>query len=99
MHTYLPKGARVRAQWLQARPLLPIAGMQHKAMADVVDITGTVAHLRGDDPVRPTVVRLYILPDDPPPDWVPRTRPYGCTCPGHDQCIEVNSDHVVEVLQ
>lgn len=95
--TYLPKGARIRARWTHT--YLPcLAGAQMKMGVDVVEITGTVRHLRGDDPVNPKVVRLYVEVEGRVPNGLVLTRPYGCTCDTHDDLVEVDPDHVVEIL-
>lgn len=95
--TYLPKGARIRARW--TRTYLPcLAGAQMKMGVDFIEITGTVKHLRGDDPVNPKVVRLYVEVEGPVPDELVLTRPHGCTCNAHAGLVEVDPDHVVEIL-
>lgn len=86
------KGARVRIRGLHTLPMgsWSLAGVQLKTNVVPVDFTGRVAHLRGDDPVNPVKVRMYVLPDGPAPEGLPATRPVGCSCPGHDQLIEVD---------
>jgi hypothetical protein len=91
MSGYITKGARIRAEWFgDARPV-PLAGMQMKVQATKFTVVGVVRHFRGDDPVAPKVIRIYVDPDHP---WEGRTvRPEGCTC-DHEH-VEVNPDHVV----
>lgn len=61
---WLPKGARIRARWLAASGgSWSPSGFQDKYAIETVEITGIVRHLRGDDPIAPTVVRLYVEPD------------------------------------
>lgn len=97
---YLTKGTRVRASWFQPKPLgtFSLAGVQMKTTGSFVDLVGTCRHFRGDDPVNPTETRIYIEPDGDVPDSIPRTRPYGCTCPGHDLLVEVRPEWVVGVI-
>lgn len=87
------KGDRIRAQWL-ATHLCALAGAQMKFGAHGRELTGTVRHVRGDHPVNPTVVKLYV---DPEGDFDgPKTTPYGCTC-DHPH-VEVDPSWVAEVL-
>jgi hypothetical protein len=86
----LRKGARIRARWTETE-LVSLAGMQMKAQLTEREVTGVVRHLRGDDPVAPTLVRLYVEPDSP---WSGRTvRPHGCQC--ESAHVEVDPRHVV----
>lgn len=85
----LHKGTRIRACWLHEYP---------SGYATEVDLTGTCRHFRGDDPTNPTTIRIYVEPDGDVPDCIPRTRPYGCTCPGHDLLVEVRPEWVVGVI-
>jgi hypothetical protein len=97
---YITKGSRVRSTWLQAKPFgtFSLAGHQMKAAVESVVIVGTCRHFRGDDPTNPTAVRVYVEPEGDVPDIVPRTRPYGCECEGHDRLVEINPDWIIEVL-
>lgn len=85
---YLRKGASIQARWFHEDP---------PGYATEVEITGTCRHFRGDDPVNPTEIRIYVEPDGDVPDCVPRTRPYGCACDGHDRLVEVRPEWVVGV--
>lgn len=77
--TNVVKGDRVRASWFVAKPVA-LAGMQMKLGADSVSVTGTIKHIRCDDPVNPKEIRIYIDPDG---EWKgTRVEPFGCTCPG-----------------
>ena len=100
MNPTITKGSRVRATWLQAKPIgsFSLAGMQMKVAAETVTIVGVCRHFRGNDPTNPTQVRVYVEPEGDVPDWLPRTRPFGCEREGHDKLIEINPDRIVEVL-
>lgn len=97
---YARKDSRIRARWLASTPLgsWSLPGCQPKTLVEEVVITGTVRHMRGDHPTAPTTVRLYVEPDGDVPAWLPRRRPHGCECPGHDVLVEVDPDDVVEVI-
>lgn len=74
------KGDHIRAKWFVAKPLgtYSIAGAQPKVVGDFIEVSGVVRHVRGNDPVSPTVVRVFIDPDG---EWTgPMERPPGCTC-------------------
>ena len=71
------KGDRIRAAWFHATPTC-LAGMQPKFGAVVKSVTGTIRHVRGDDPVNPVEVRVYVDPDDGYDG--PYVNPPGCTC-------------------
>ena len=93
---YVTKGTRVRASWFKADdPPGCLAGAQLKITARRFDVTGICRHFRGDDPVNPTKVVVYIDPD--PNTWDgPLVKPFGCTCDhGH---VEINPDHIVGVV-
>ena len=96
----LTKGTRIRARWIHTHPIgsFSLAGQQMKVAATEVDLTGTCRHFRGDDPANSTKILTYIEPDGDVPDSIPRTRPYGCTCPGHDLLVEVRPEWVVGVI-
>lgn len=96
----LCKGTRVRAKWLQTKPIgtFSLSGMQPKIACTLVELTGTCRHFRGDDPVAPTKVRIYVEPDGDVPEGVARTRPWGCECDGHDHLVEIRPEWVVEVI-
>lgn len=93
---YIAKGTRVQARWFKAsNPLACLAGMQMKFGVHEVAVTGICRHFRGDDPVNPKKVRIYIDPD--PGTWTgPTVRPVGCTC-DHEH-VEINPDHIVGVI-
>ena len=96
----LRKGTRIHARWVYMHPFEgdPYAGKEGAVAVTQVDLTGICRHFRGDDLVNPTVVRVYIEPDGDVPESIPRTRPYGCTCPGHERLIEVRPEWVVGVV-
>ncbi len=71
------KGDRIRASWFSAK-LTCLAGVQTKFGATQKTVTGIVRHIRVDDPVTPTGMRVYVDPDD---GYVgPFINPPGCTC-------------------
>ena len=92
---YIQKGARVHAEWFgDVRPV-PLSGMQMKVQATKFGVTGVIRHFRGDHPTAPTIVRIYV---DPEHEWTgPTVRPHGCTC-DHEH-VEINPDHITEVLK
>jgi hypothetical protein len=94
---YITKGTRIVAQWYDAH-IAGLSGVQMKFGATEIMVTGVARHFRGNDPVAPTKVDIYIEVDGPVPPGVTRERPYGCTCPGHDQLVRVSADHVRKVL-
>lgn len=96
---YLTKGTRVRASWFQSKALgtFSLAGMQMKTTGSFVEVVGVCRHFRGDDPVAPTEVRIYVEPEGEVPEGVTRTRPLGCECEGHDQLVEIRPEWVKEV--
>lgn len=90
------KGSRVRAKWFNPKPFgsYGIAGMQMKVVGNFVEVVGTIRHFRGDDPVAPTKVEIFVDSDEP--SDIPTVRPYGCTC-DHEH-IRIKPDWVVEIL-
>lgn len=62
----LKRGMRVCAEWFEARPLdaASVAGVQLKVTARPRVVEGTVTRIRGDDPVAPTSVGVWIMTDD-----------------------------------
>ena len=95
MGPHITKGSRVHARWFQANdPPSCLAGVQMKVAGQFADVTGVCRHFRGDDPVNPTVITVFIDPD--PGTWDgPTVRPPGCTC-DHPH-VAVNPDHIVGV--
>jgi hypothetical protein len=63
---FLTKGMRVRAHRLVAKKLgtYSVAGVQFKIAAVGQEVTGVVKHVRGDDPVNPTTIGVWIQPDE-----------------------------------
>ncbi|MBK3804039.1 hypothetical protein GAY33_33715 [Azospirillum brasilense] len=61
----LVKGMRVRAEWFEARPFdgVSLAGVQLKVAAKPKIVEGAVTHIRGNDPVAPTSVGVWIMTD------------------------------------
>jgi hypothetical protein len=72
----LTKGMRVHAAWLQHNPGACVSGSQLKIEASDRMVTGTVTHIRGNDPIAPTSVRVWIRPDEGgeevvvKPEWI-----------------------------
>lgn len=71
------KGDRIRSAWFATR-LTCLAGVQTKFGATLKRVTGVVRHIRVDDPVTPTEIRIYIDPDDGYAGSF--VNPPGCTC-------------------
>jgi hypothetical protein len=96
MPTTIAKGSRISASWFSANPIgtVSIAGVQAKTAASLVSVTGTVVHIRADDPVNPVTMVVFV--DADPGAWEgPTVRPFGCTCVhGH---VAVNADRIVAV--
>lgn len=91
---YVKNGDRIEARWFGDCKPAALAGMQMKVQATEMAVTGTIKHVRGDHPVSPKVIRLYV---DPEPTWSGVTvKPVGCTC-DHEH-VEVDPDHVIRVL-
>lgn len=61
----LVKGMRVRAEWFEARPFddVSLAGVQLKVAAKPKVVEGAVSYIRGNDPVTPTSVGVWIMTD------------------------------------
>jgi hypothetical protein len=64
--TELRKGARVRAEWLEASPPggWSLAGVQRKLPATRRVVEGVVTRIRGDHPTEPSSVGVWIMQDD-----------------------------------
>lgn len=94
--SFVTKGDRIRARWFKPKPLgsYSIAGFQPKLVGDLIEVTGTVRHVRGDHPTHPTVVRFYIDPDQ---EGLPTMRPPGCTC--DKEHVEVDPDSIIAILE
>ena len=91
------KGSRVRAKFFKTKPIgtYSIAGMQMKFIGDEVEIIGVVRHIRGDDPVAPKEVRVYI--DREEGVELPLVHPQGCLCEkGH---AELKLDWIKAILK
>lgn len=95
---YVTKGTKIRARWFGSPQAVALAGVQMKLQVTEFVVEGTVRHLRGNDPVAPTKIDLYVEPSGPVPQGVRQERPYGCSCDGHDQLVRIDADHVVAVL-
>ena len=63
MDHYIAKGMRIRAQWLEQTDGV-VAGAQMKICAESRSITGTITHVRGNHPIEPTSIRIWVQPDD-----------------------------------
>jgi hypothetical protein len=94
MKPFITKGSRIRAEWAKAKtdPPASVAGMMLKFEVSRYAVVGVVRHVRGDDPVNPKVVRVYVDPDPGTWDGPTVVPDGGCSC-GHPH-VEVNPDHV-----
>ena len=92
--TYVDKGTRLRARWLQARTVA-LSGMQMKVEAAEVSVTGVVRHIRSDHPTELVNPTFFLDVEE------------GFGYEGHVQhcakCqkdhVEVKPSHVVEVMK
>lgn len=58
-------GARVQAQYFQTTPgITCLAGAQFKVGAQLITVEGVITDIQGDNPDKPTVIRVVIQPDD-----------------------------------
>lgn len=88
----LRKGDTIVATWVRVRPV-SLAGFQNKEEGEAITVRGTVRHLRGDDPISPNEIRLYVDPEGETKEKL--VRPEGCTCEtGH---VEVNPKYVTQI--
>ncbi len=87
------KGDRVRASWYAAR-LACLSGQQSKFGASQENLTGVVRHVRGDKPVDPTEVRLYVDPEGE--HTFDLVHPHGCTC--NTPHVEIRPEWIDAVL-
>lgn len=95
---FLTKGDRVRAVLLVANPHASLAGVQMKFDCHDVEVVGACRHFRGNDPVNPTEVLIYVEPEGDLPYYVPRVRPPGCTCTDHGDLVQLRPQDILEVL-
>lgn len=81
---YITKGSRVHAQWFkpQVNPPASLSGVQFKLSGQFVNVVGRCVHFRGDDPVNPKEIRMYIDPEGVLPEGVEKVVPHGCTHEG-----------------
>lgn len=78
MDTYITKGDRITASWLEAEAMASLAGAQPKTSAIARSVSGVVRHIRADRPEDVYPSALFI---DPDPGWEgPTVRPPRCTC-------------------
>ncbi len=91
------KGTRVIACWFQASPFgtYSLSGMQPKVSGGFVEVVGVCRHFRGDDPVNPKEVRVYIDAESGA-EGLRTVRPHGCTC-DHEH-IELKPEWIRGVL-
>lgn len=63
---FVNKGYYIEASWLQAHPFgaASLAGAQLKTTATMMNVRGTVRHIRSSDPTFQTDVVLFIQPID-----------------------------------
>jgi hypothetical protein len=58
------KGDSVTFKWFQTKlPLDSLSGMQMKVTGDFVEVSGHVAHVRGDSPTDPEQVGVWLRAD------------------------------------
>ena len=62
----LRKGDRIRAEWMEARPIgeWSLAGVQPKLNAVHRVVEGVITHIRGDHPTNPTSIGVWVKTDD-----------------------------------
>lgn len=62
----IKKGSRIRAEWFSGKiGQASLAGIQLKTSAKLISITGTVRHLRTNDPNwAPENITLFVEPDE-----------------------------------
>lgn len=94
---YITKGTRVQAEWFvaQTNPPACLAGMQMKLGATHVAVIGRCVHFRGDDPVNPKEVRIYIDVEGELPSAVQKVVPHGCTHEGGH--VEIREEWIVGI--
>ena len=94
---YITKGMRIQARWIIAQIDSPasLAGFQMKFDATDVEVIGTCVHFRGDDPVAPKSVRIYIDVEGELPAAVKKVVPHGCTHEGGH--VEIREDSIVGI--
>lgn len=90
---YVAKGTRLRARWLQARPV-SLAGMQMKVEAAEVSVTGVVRHIRTDHPTELVNPTFFL---DVEEGFGYEDHIQHCAKCGRDH-VEVKPGHVTEVL-
>ena len=97
---YITKGTKVQAKWFAAKtdPPASLAGFQMKFEAAEVEVIGTCVHFRGDDPVAPKEIRIYIdVTEGTLPPQVKKVVPHGCTHEGGH--VEIREEWIVGVEQ
>lgn|SRR6478609_1558476 len=89
------KGDRIRASWFEAKTSgFSLAGAQTKFPAVRHELTGIVRHIRGDHPISPTSIRVYVDPDG---DWKGSTiNLIGCKC-GHPH-VELKPEWILGIV-
>lgn len=97
MGPYITKGTKVRAEWFVANdPPSSLAGNQLKFGVTKVEVVGVCAHFRGDQPVTPKEVRIYLDIEGELPSVVKKVTPYGCTHEGGH--VEIRQEWIKSVL-
>lgn len=96
---YITKGTRVQAKWFVAQtdPPACLAGAMMKFGASEVEVIGTCVHFRGDDPVNPKVIRIYIDVDGDLPAAIKKVVPEGCTHPGGH--VQIREEWILGIEQ
>lgn len=94
---YITKGTKIRAEWFiaQTNPPASLSGMQLKFGATSVAVLGRCVHFRGDDPVNPKEIRIYIDVEGELPKGVKKVIPHGCTHEGGH--VEIREEWITGV--
>lgn len=63
MTDLVAKGDWIRAEWFKVGGSEGLSGSRLKVKAHRYEVRGVVKHIRGDHPIRPTSIRLFVEPD------------------------------------
>lgn len=66
MQNYIKKGDKITAKVIKSKDYgtYSIAGIQDKIVVTEEIINGIITHIRGNDPINPTSIGIWILKDD-----------------------------------
>lgn len=71
--SYVKKGDRVKATWIEASPV-SLSGVMPKMGGTPKEVEGTVTHIRGDRPIDPTEIRIAVNDGEQEhwvkPEWI-----------------------------